>query len=80
MVSPRNETITVEAKPSKQKRGAYSAPTSMLVPSLKRNVILLSACTVAVSDSVSHSPSSQVSRTRAVLYTFLQSSVFIRLH
>ena len=35
----------------------------MSVPSLKRNVILLSACTVAVSNSVSHSPSSQVSRT-----------------
>ena len=37
-----------------KKGGAYSAPTSMSVPSLKRNVILLSACTVAVSNSVSH--------------------------
>ena len=37
-----------------KKGGAYSAPTSMSVPSLKRNVILLSACTVAVSKSVIH--------------------------
>ena len=37
-----------------KKGGAYSAPTSMSVPSLKRNVILLSAYTVAVSRSVSH--------------------------
>lgn len=37
-----------------KKGGAYSAPTSMFVPSLKRNVILLSACTVAVSKSVIH--------------------------
>lgn len=37
-----------------KKGGAYSVPTSMSVPSLKRNVILLSACTVAVSKSVIH--------------------------
>ena len=37
-----------------KKGGAYSAPTLMSVPSLKRNVILLSACTVAVSESVIH--------------------------
>ena len=47
-----------------KKGGAYSAPTSMSVPSLKQKMILLSACTVAVSKSVSHSPSSHVSRTR----------------
>ena len=47
-----------------KKGGVYSTPTSMSVPFLNRNVILLSLCTVAVSKSVSHNPSSQVSRTR----------------
>ena len=47
-----------------KKGGVYSTPTSMSVSFLNRNVILLSLCTVAVSKSVCHNPSSQVSRTR----------------